>query len=60
MTEQEMIGKGWYKSERGGWMKKGVHINLTAAARKNGGLTLDDAIALDVVIDAMQKKLEKA
>ncbi len=59
MTEQELIAKGWYKTERGGWMRKGVHISLTAAAKRAGGLTLEEAAALDVIIEGCRKKLEE-
>ncbi len=58
MTEQELIAKGWYKTERGGWMRKGVHISLTHAGKKAGGLNLDEAAALELVIGEMQKKVD--
>lgn len=59
MTEQELIAKGWYKTHTGNWMRKGVHISLTSEGKKAGGLTADEAAAVELVVAEMQKRLEK-
>lgn len=51
MTESDLKKHGWTK-DGDGWLLRGAHIRLTAAGKRNRGVTFEDAVKIQTKLSS--------